>query len=108
MATTESNRNFARWNNSTASAGTAHALPITVLGLGLSGFFTFSFVVCILGYLVWPNGPAQHASLSIFLPGFTLLSWQSFFLGLVESFIWGWYIAVVFGSIYNFFARRLG
>lgn len=49
----------------------------------------------------------QHASLGIFLPGFTLLSWQSFILGLVESVIWGWYIALVSGSIYNFFARRM-
>ena len=49
----------------------------------------------------------DHAALGIFLPGFTLLSWQRFVLGLVESFTWGWYIAIVFGSIYNFFARRL-
>jgi len=25
----------------------------------------------------------------------------------VESFAWGWYIALVFGSLYNFFAMRL-
>lgn len=105
MATTTSDTRF-----SSPAAGTAghRTIPIVVLGLGLSVFFAFSFVVCILGYLVWPTGPAQHASLSIFLPGFTLLSWSSFFLGLVESFLWGWYIALVFGSIYNFFARRLG
>jgi hypothetical protein len=49
----------------------------------------------------------QHAALSIFLPGFELLSWQSYFLGLIESFVWGWYIALVFGSLYNFFSRRI-
>jgi len=104
MATATSDTRF-----SGHAAGTAgdRTIPIVVLGLGLSGFFSFSFVVCILGYLVWPEVPVQHASLSIFLPGFTLLSWPSFFLGLVESFLWGWYIALVFGSIYNFFARRL-
>jgi hypothetical protein len=51
--------------------------------------------------------PRAHASLSIFLSGFELLSWRSFFLGLIESFIWGWYIAVVLAPLYNFFGRRL-
>ena len=49
----------------------------------------------------------QHGSLSIFLPGFELLSWRSFFLGLAESFAWGWYVALVFGPLYNFFVRRV-
>jgi len=26
---------------------------------------------------------------------------------MVESFVWGWYITLVFGSLYNFFRRRL-
>ena len=40
------------------------------------------------------------------LPGFTWLSWPSFLLGLAESFAYGWYIALVFGPLYNFFAAR--
>ena len=63
-------------------------------------------MICIAGYLLLPGFPVQHASLSIFLPGFELLSWRSFFLGLVESLIWGWYIAVVFVPLYNFFGRH--
>jgi hypothetical protein len=34
------------------------------------------------------------------------LSWHTFFLGLIESFFWGWYIALVFGTIYDFFLCR--
>jgi len=83
-------------------------IPIITLGSALSAFFVLSYTICILGYLVWPNSPVQHASLGIFLPGFTLLNWQSFFLGLIESFAWGWYIAAVFGTLYNFFLRRAG
>ncbi len=86
--------------------GTARTIPTLVLDLSLSTFFVFSYVVCVLGYLLLPNLPVEHAALAIFLPGFTLLSWQSYFLGLVESFIWGWYVALVFGSLYNFFVRR--
>ena len=54
-----------------------------------------------------PGFPVQHAALSTFLPGFELLSWRSFCLGMAESFVWGWYIAFVFGSLYNFFRRRM-
>jgi uncharacterized protein DUF5676 len=79
---------------------------IIPLGQALSAFFILSYTICILGYLLFPGMPVKHESLAIFLPGFTLLSWHTFFLGLIESFIWGWYIALVFGPIYNFFLRR--
>lgn len=81
-------------------------IPLLTLGRALSAFFIVSYIVCILGYLLLPDLPVQHQSLAIFLPGFTLLSWHTFFLGLIESFLWGWYIALVFGAIYNFFLRR--
>ncbi len=81
-------------------------ISIVTLGEALSVFFMFSFTICIIGYLLFPFMPVKHESLGIFLPGFTLLSWQTFFLGLIESAIWGWYIAVAFGAIYNFFLHR--
>ena len=81
-------------------------ISIVTFGLALSGFFAVSYIICILGYLLVPGLPVQHQFLSIFLPGFTLLTWPSFFLGLVESFLFGWYIAVVFGWLYNFFLRQ--
>jgi len=81
-------------------------VSIITLGQALSVFFMVSYTICIIGYLLFPGMPVKHESLAIFLPGFTLLSWHTFFLGLFESFIWGWYIAAVFGLIYNFFFRR--
>ena len=83
-------------------------IPVVTLGLSLSGFFVISYLICVLGYLLFPSLPIAHTALSIFLPGFELLSWQSFFLGFVESFVWGWYIALVFAPLYNFFLRRAG
>jgi hypothetical protein len=91
-----------------SAAGQGSAISLVTLGLSLSLFFVISFVICIAGYLLAPGFPVQHAALSIFLPGFELLTWQSYFLGLAESFVWGWYIALVLGSLYNFFSRRLG
>jgi hypothetical protein len=74
------------------------AISIIPLGQALSAFFIVSYTICILGHLFFPDFKVQHESVAIFLPGFTLLSWHPFFLGLIESFIWSWHVAVVFGS----------
>jgi len=80
---------------------------VVALGLSLSLFFAVSFVLCVLGYFVLPGLPIAHGALSIVLPGFELLSWPRFFLGLAESVAWGWYVALLFGPLYNFFAARV-
>lgn len=82
----------------------ASRLCINTVGWALSSFLAISFILCVIGYLAFPQLPITHSALSIFLPGFTLLDWRSFCLGLVESFAWGWYIAAGFGLLYNFFA----
>jgi hypothetical protein len=90
-----------------SDVGHAGPIPIMAVGLSISLFFVISYLICIAGYLLFPGFPVQHAALSTFLPGFELLSWRSFCLGMAESFIWGWYIALVLGSLYNFFSRRI-
>ena len=90
-----------------SDVGRVGAIPIVTFGLSLSLFFVISYVICIAGYLLVPGFPVQHAALSIFLPGFELLSWRSFCLGMAESFIWGWYIALVFGALHNFISQRV-
>jgi anaerobic C4-dicarboxylate transporter len=96
----------ARLGNNPRPASAPHTIPVVALGMGLSAFLAISYVICIVGYLLLPTLPVAHAALGIFLPGFTLLTWPSFFLGLVESAAWGWYVAVLFAPLYNFFARR--
>ena len=86
---------------------TAPRLRISVIGWALSTFLALSFLLCVAGYLAFPRLPITHSALSIFLPGFTLLDWASFCLGLIESFAWGWYIAVGFGLLYNFFSSQM-
>ena len=81
-------------------------IPVLALGMSVSLFLVISYVICIIGYLVFPGLPINHAALAIFLPGFELLSWTTFFLGLVESFAFGWYIALIFGPLYNYFVTR--
>lgn len=87
-------------------ARAARTIPVFALGMSLSLFLVISYVLCVSGYLVFPGLPIDHAALAIFLPGFELLSWPTFLLGLVESFAYGWYIALIFGPLYNFFGTR--
>ena len=84
----------------------AHFIPVIALGMGLSLFLAFSYFLCVLAYVFVPSVPIAHSALVLVLPGFTLLSWSSFFLGLIESLAWGWYVALVFGPVYNFVAAR--
>jgi hypothetical protein len=80
-------------------------IPLQALGWALSLFLVVSYLICVTTYFI-PYLPISHAMLTNFLPGFTLLSWQSFCLGLAESFGWGWYITLIFGPLYNFFVLR--
>jgi len=41
------------------------------------------------------------------LPGFTWLTWPSFLLGLIETFLYGIYFGLVFVPLYNFIQSRL-
>lgn len=80
-------------------------LPVFALGMSVSSFFLISYVLCVLFHVLFPSPEINQMWIAIF-PGFTWLTWQSFFLGLIESFVLGWYIAVVFGPLYNFFVAR--
>lgn len=40
------------------------------------------------------------------LPGFRWLTWWGFLLGLVESFLYGVYAAIVYVPIYNWLTKR--
>jgi hypothetical protein len=57
---------------------------------------------------LWFPTLAMNAVWSPLLPGFSWLDWGSFFVGLIESFAYGWYVALVFGPLFNFFSRRFG
>ncbi|WP_232845813.1 DUF5676 family membrane protein [Aurantimonas marina] len=81
----------------------APRLPVVALGTSLGLFLAVTFTLCVGFDLLFP-GQAMYESWLRLLPGFTWLSWPSFFLGLAESFAYGWYVALVFGPLYNFFA----
>lgn len=82
-------------------------VPIVALGMSLGLFLAVTFVLCVV-YDLWLPGQAMYETWLPLLPGFTWLTWPSFFLGLAESFAYGWYVALIFGPLYNFFAMRSG
>ena len=74
--------------------------------LGLSA--SLSFVICVLWGLVTPDALHMHAFLEQVLPAFKWLTWWGFLLGLIESFLWGFYLGAVYVPIYNYITKRLG
>ena len=82
-------------------------LPVFALGASLGAFFAITFVLCVLFDLWFPN-LAMYPTWEKLLPGFVWLDWTSFFLGLVESIAYGWYIALIFGPLFNFSVSRFG
>lgn len=82
-------------------------LSMKTWALSIGTFFSVSFLLCVAWGLLTPASVQMHGFLEEILPGFRWLSTGSFVLGLVESFLWGVYLGVVFVPIHNFFQRRL-
>lgn len=83
-------------------------LNTKLIAWALALFTTVSYVICVMYGLVTPGTIHMHRFLEIVLPGFKWLSLGSFLVGLVESFLWGAYVGLVFPPIYNILYRRLG
>ena len=75
------------------------------LGMALGTLLAISFVLCVIFGLLFPTATMYQAWLPL-LPGVAWISWSSAFLGLVESFAYGWYIAVIFVPTFNFSSGR--
>lgn len=65
-------------------------LPVSV---GLGVFLAVSYLACT----IWDglfSSQAMHGAWETLLPGFTWWSWGSFFLGLVETFAYGFWLGL--------------
>ena len=86
-------------------ARVAPRIPVVALGLSLSGFLALTYVLCVLFDLWFPEQAMRAVWLPL-LPGVTWLDAPSFLLGLAEAIAYGWYVALVFAPLFNFFAGR--
>jgi len=75
-------------------------LSLTAIGHASSLFLVITFTLCVIFDLLFPEA-AMYRSWQVFLPGFKWLSWSSFLLGLIESYGYGWYFALIWVPIYN-------
>ena len=81
------------------------SIRIYPVAMALGVLLAVSFALCVLFDLLFPGATMYQAWLPL-LPGVSWISWPSALLGLVESFAYGWYIAVIFVPAWNFFSRR--
>lgn len=80
------------------------ALAIAPLGLSLSIFFTLTFALCALTAYI-PVLREFHLLEAIW-PGVAWGRPEMLVVGAILAFACGWYVALVWGSLYNVFARR--
>jgi len=80
-------------------------LSLTAVGHATSLFFVITFALCVAFDLVFPDH-AMYQAWQKLLPGFEWLSWKSFFLGLIEAYGYGWYVALVWVPLYNVLVAR--
>ena len=80
-------------------------LSLSAFGHATSLFLAIAFVLCVAFDLTFPQR-AMYQSWQALLPGFTWISWSSFFLGLVESYGYGWFATLIWVPLYNVFNAR--
>ena len=83
-------------------------LNIRIMSWSLGLFTAFSFVLCVIYGLIVPASLHMATFLEMVLPAFKWLTLGGFFLGLLESFLFGAYAGLVFVPVYNFLNRRWG
>lgn len=70
------------------------------VGLATGFFLSITYILCVGFDLLLPR-MAMHVVWQGLLPGFIWLTAGSFILGLLESFFYGVFFAIVFVPIYN-------
>ena len=80
-------------------------ISLIAVGHASSLFLAVTFVLCVGFDLLFPEH-AMYQAWQKLLPGFEWLSWESFVLGLVESYGYGWYFALIWVPLYNVISTR--
>ncbi len=80
-------------------------LSLIAVGQATSVLLATTFVLCVGFDLMVPD-MAMYASWQRLLPGFEWISWSDFFLGFIEAYGYGWYIALIWVPVYNVVQHR--
>jgi len=79
-------------------------LSFKAVGHATSLFLALTFILCVAFDRLLP-GAAMFPAFQSLLPGFRWTDWRTFLLGLIESYYYGWYFALVWVPLYNLFCR---
>jgi hypothetical protein len=77
-------------------------IDLLAAGWATSSFLAIAYCLCVAFDLAFPAQAMYQAWLKL-VPGFEWLTWRSFAVGLVESFGYGWFIALIWVPLYNAF-----
>ena len=80
-------------------------ISLYAVGHATSLFLAITFALCVGFDLLFPSR-AMYQAWEKLLPGFTWISVGSFCVGLVESYGYGWFLALIWVPLYNVFAAR--
>lgn len=76
------------------------------VALSLSALFSISYILCVIYGLIVPSSWQMYPLWAKLLPGFQWLNFGSFLLGLIETIIYGFYVAYIFIPLFNYFNLR--
>jgi hypothetical protein len=83
-------------------------LNLKIWTWSLGTFAAVVYVLCVLYGLIVPDAFHWAEGLEGVLPGFRWLTLGTFFLGLIESFLYGIFGGLLLVPIHNLFYRRWG
>ena len=83
-------------------------LNLKAVTWSLGALTAISFILCVIYGLIVPRSMHMPEVLEMILPGFRWLTFLGFCIGLIESFLYGAYAALVFVPIHNALLRRWG
>lgn len=78
-------------------------VPIQALGWSLGIFLAITYTICVAFDLVFP-GQSMTSLWSPLLPWVSGISLGGYAIGVVETLLYGWFVALIFGPLFNFFA----
>ena len=95
---------FNRKFSTTKGDETMRPLRIKTVIFTITTFGILTYIICIVSNLVFPQWE-MYKLWEILLPGFTWISWGSFFIGLIGLVGYGIYISAIFVPVYNYFGK---
>ncbi len=81
------------------------SVSLPAVGHATSLFLAISFTLCVIFDLIFPRHQ-MYPAWERLLPGFQWISFGSYVLGLVESYAYGWYLALIWVPLYNVIVSR--